>query len=559
MRRIKTTKDKEQTKDELLAEIARLKMELKKKKKYGLVWEEKMEDVVEMCKEKLPVLIEDKSKAISEAGEDELVNILIEGENYHALSALNYTHQGKIDVIYIDPPYNKGNKNVRDFRYNDDFVNKDDPYKHSKWISFMSQRLLFARKLLKDSGLIYISIDDKEFAQLKLILDQIFLDNNFLTTLIWRGMHTVRNSSKDFNKNTEYILVYAKNKSKLIISGDKKTYLREFGNKDNNYPHNDNDGKGKYKHDPIYARNFYTPYTFKFKNGTIWNAPRGNYPRYSIATLSELENNSEIVFTGNEPKAKRYLNKVAEGVPPNSLLDNSKVGFNKDGTTELIDMFGDKVFDQPKPSVLIKYLLKITSKHLLLNRNPIIIDFFAGSGTTGQAVMELNKEDGGKRKFILVTNNENNICTEVCYPRISKVIKGYKNIKGKNIEGLGGNLKYYKTEFVDAKQTDRNKKLLTEKATGMLCIKEDTYNEINTKNKHFRIFKNGKKFTGIIYDYMEIDSFKKFIKKIDGRFSVYIFSLGDDTFDEEFEDLGNKVKLSPVPEAIMRVYRRVFK
>jgi len=173
--------------------------------------------------------------------------------------------------------------------------------------------------------------------------------------------------------------------------------------------------------------------------------------------------------------------------------------------------------------------------------------------------MELNKEDSGERKFILVTNNENNICTEVCYPRISNVINGYYNIKREKIKGLGGKLKYYRTDFIEVSQTDKNKKLLTDKATDMLCIKEDTFDEIKTRNKYFRIFKSGSKYTGIIYDYLEIDAFKEFVNRIEGKFNVYIFSLGDDTFEEEFEDLSNKIKLFPIPEAIMRVYRRIFK
>lgn len=549
---------KEKTVEELQKEIVRLKKELKRKKKYGLVWEEKPEDVVEMCKEKLPILKEVKEKEIL-TDENQPMNILIEGDNYHALSALNYTHAGKIDVIYIDPPYNKGNKNVRDFKYNDDYVIKDDPYKHSKWLSFMQNRLKLAKKLLKETGIIFISIDDKEFTQLKCLMDEIFFDKNFLSVLIWRGMHTVRNSSKDFNHNTEYIIVYAKNKNKLINAGDSSTYLREFYDKSGNYPYDDNDGKGKYKLDPLYARNFYTPYKFTFKNGIEWEAPRGNYPRYAIETLENMENNKEIIFTGKEPKAKRYLNRVAEGVPPDTLLDSAKVGFNKDGTTELINMFGEKVFDQPKPKSLIKYLLNISSKKLLKNSRPIILDFFAGSGTLGHAILEMNKEEKTFRKFILCTDNENNICEEVTYKRISKSILGYVDIKNNIYPALKGNLKYYKTDFVDAEPTDKNKKKLTEEATEMLCIKEDTYEEVKTKNKSFRVFKNDKKYTGIIYDVMAIDDFKDFTKKIDEKFSVYIFSLSDDTYDEEFEDMKNKIKLSPIPEAILRVYRRIFK
>lgn len=541
------------TKEDLIKRVN----ELEKRKKYGLVWEDKPEEVVEMCKNKLPVLKEVKSKEII-TDKNKPVNLLIEGDNYHALSVLNYTHAKKIDVIYIDPPYNKGNINVRDFIYNDRIIDEEDPYRHSKWLSFMQKRLILAKNLMKNTGLIFISIDDIEMAKLRLLMDRIFTEQNFLATLVWRGMHTVRNSSKDFNKNTEYILCYARNKNALIESGNRNTYLRVPKDKTKSYPYNDREGKGPYKLDPIYARNYYKPYKYKFKNGIIWSAPRGNYPRYSLETLKKMEKKGEIVFTGKEPKAKRYLKNVQEGVPPDTLLDNKIVGFNKDGTSELLKMFSDKkVFDQPKPVSLIKYLQSIKNKKFHY-KNAIILDFMAGSGTTGQAILELNKEDGGNRKFILCTNNENKICTDVCYPRVKKVIKGYNNLKGENVEGLGGNLKYFKTDFVDAEPTDKNKIKLTQEATETLCIKEGTFEEV-LNQKDFMIFKNNDHYTGIIFNQLAIPKFKKMIKEIKGRFSIYVFSLSDETFDEEFADVRQKVKLSPIPEAILRVYRRIFR
>jgi len=187
-----------------------------------------------------------------------------------------------------------------------------------------------------------------------------------------------------------------------------------------------------------------------------------------------------------------------------------------------------------------------------------VLDFFAGSGTTGHAVFEMNKEDEGQRQFILCTNNENKICEEVTYPRIEKVIKGYKNTKIENIAGLGGNLKYFKTEFVDAESNDRNKIKLTKEVTEMLCIKEETF-EMVKGDEDFKIFKNTKYYTGIIFDQSAIEDFKKAIKDIKGSISVYVFSLTDEDFSEDFEDVKQKIKISPIPEAILRVYRRIFK
>lgn len=215
-------------------------------------------------------------------------------------------------------------------------------------------------------------------------------------------------------------------------------------------------------------------------------------------------------------------------------------------------IFGDVVFDYPKPTELIKDILKISS-----GQDSTILDFMAGSGTTGHAVLQLNNEDGGNRKFILCTNNENNIASDICYPRVSKIIQGYKNKDGENIVGLGGNLRYFHTAFVGAEPNDKNKEALTRQATEMLCMREDTFEPVEETNA-IKIFKNSKQYTGIIFDEDAIPILKKHIAKLGGLWSVYIFSLGNDTFEEEFGDMKQKIKLSPIPEAILKVYRRLF-
>jgi len=168
----------EWSKEELLREIKKLK----KRKKYGIVWEDKPEKVAELCKEKLPILSMDSSKEIG-TDSKQPVNILIEGDNYHALSVLNYTHKGKIDVIYIDPPYNRGNEG---FKYNDKIVDDEDPYRHSKWLSFIGKRLTLAKFVLKRNGLMFISVDENEFAQLKLLCDEVFGEKHFVACVTWR-------------------------------------------------------------------------------------------------------------------------------------------------------------------------------------------------------------------------------------------------------------------------------------------------------------------------------------------------------------------------------------
>ena len=213
-------------------------------------------------------------------------------------------------------------------------------------------------------------------------------------------------------------------------------------------------------------------------------------------------------------------------------------------------------FLSPKPTGLIKRCVEIGAK----DKDAIILDFFAGSGTTGHAVLDLNKEDKGNREFILCTNNENNICTEVCYPRVKKVIQSLvKESNGKLIKNMPGNLKYFKTDFVDAEPTDRNKRRLVNKSTEMLCLKEECFDELK-KGHEFKIFKNSQeKYLGIIYDDEGIDEFKKEAKKLKKKFIVYVFSLDDSAREEEFEDVTNLVELRPIPAVILNVYKRIFK
>jgi len=558
--------DKDLKIKKLEEEIERLKKELKTKKKYGLVWENKKEEVVEMCKEKLPVLKEVKEKEII-TDKDKPVNLLIEGDNYHALSVLNYTHAGKVDVIYIDPPYNTGNK---DFIFNDHYVDREDAYRHSKWLSFMEKRLKLAKDLLRDTGVIFISIDDNEVAQLKLLMDSknlgMFGENNLIGILKWK-----RKKQPSFLHNqiagvTEYILVYAKDincapklslekikgDTKPLFNPSNKESIRIFSK---GIKTKFNEGvikKGKYKIktmiieylNDVVVQNFRTQNDFRMK--AKFRDSQNNINKYIKDDL--------IFITKNKTLRREISEEEAETLKPitDLLLD---WGQNQDAFEELRNIFGGNiVFENPKPTLLIKNLIKSYSK----NKNEIVLDFFAGTGTTGHAVLELNKEDSGNRQFILCTNNENNICTDICYPRIKRVIEGYKNLKGEQVEGLGGNLKYFRTDFVDAEPSDKNKIKLTKQATEMLCIKEGTFEKV-IDNERFKIFKNSDHYTGIIWDQTAIPEFKKAIKDIKAKFSVYVFSLGNETFDEEFVDVKQKVQLSPIPEAILRVYRRIFR
>lgn len=560
---------------ELIKEID----QLRKRKKYGLVWEDKPENVVEQCKTELPVLEEVKRKEII-TDPDKPVNLLIEGDNYHALSVLNYTHKGKIDVIYIDPPYNTG---ARDWKYNNDYVDGEDPYRHTKWISMMYKRLKQSKLLLKKNGILVATIDNHEVHNLRHLLEEIFSDKDIVITVI---EHNHRGRAKNnFALTHEYaIWVLPKNIESITrkkeFSDNAVLNLRRTGQ---NSLREDRPtmfyGIIVDKNDKIIGvtnvlkdKNDIESLTVDKNHRIILPIDKEGTERrwyYGAERVINEKNSGNVFAKTNRGKTEIYFKFSGKPVRRKSVWIDPKYDSSSHGTGLLNKILGKDVFSFPKSIWAVKECIESATN----DQNALILDYFAGSGTTGHAVLELNKEDNGNRKFILCTNNELNgqetnlreqglsgkeiqshgICQAVTYPRIKKVIDGYVDI-----DGIPANLKYYKTSFVPADPTDKNRIALTEKATEMLCVKEDTFEEVKS-TKQFKVFRNKKRYTGIVFDYQAIDDFKKEIAKIDCKFSLYIFSLGDDTFDEEFEDMKKKVKLSPIPEAILRVYRRIFK
>ena len=224
-------------------------------------------------------------------------NLVIHGDNLHALKALLPRYANRVKCIYIDPPYNTGNEK---WVYNDNVnsplmqqwlaengpVDNEDLERHDKWLCMMWPRLHLLKELLADDGVIFVSIDDNEQHHLRMLMDEIFGEENFFASLTRRAMHTVRNSSKDFNLNADYVLAYARNKA--WHGKDKSRYIRYLSDKSSNYPYDAHDGRGKYKLDPLHARNYYKPYTFTFSNGTEWSPPSGSYPRYSQDRLRQM-------------------------------------------------------------------------------------------------------------------------------------------------------------------------------------------------------------------------------------------------------------------------------
>ena len=534
---------------------------LREHKKYGLVWEDKPEDVEERLRESLPVLREVKDKAILSDEPDAPNHILIEGDNLEALTALSYTHEGKIDVIYIDPPYNTGNK---DFVYNDSFVDTEDSYRHSKWLSFMNKRLKIAKKLLSDRGVIFISIDDNEQAQLKLLCDSIWGGRNFLAQVIWERAYAPINLKKHFSECHDYIICYAKNIENAVCNG-----LPRSDDANSKYKNPDNDPRGLWRTDnlavgPRVEAQVYeiiTPSGRKVMppEGYCWRLTKERFQEYVADNRIWFGENGDLV-----PAPKRFLSEVKNSMTPMTIWKYTEVGHSQDAMRALRDLFGGRVlFSYPKSVPLIERIVRLYSQ-----KDSTILDFFAGSGTTLHATMQLNAEDGGHRQCILVTNNENNICEEVTYERNKRVINGYTTPKGVEVAGLKANtLRYYKTDYISRDRTQKNMRDLVAAATDLLCIKEDLYEEQNTfgrfklKPQLARYFNNGKAHMLIIYREELIDEIAAEIKTMDFgkiRLKIYVFSPGRYPFTDNFREVEDKVELVALPAAIYDAYQKVL-
>ena len=543
---------------------------LRESKSYGLVWEDKPEAVEDKMQEELPVLKEVKERALISKDKDAPNHILIEGDNLEALTTLAYTHAGQIDVIYIDPPYNTGNK---DFVYNDSFVDREDTYRHSKWLSFMSRRLRIAKQLLSDKGVIFISIDDNEQAQLKLLCDEVFGEDNFVATIPWRKRTAKADVPHFLSQDYEWVLCYANIDFTAGIQKESRKY-----HETEDFP-----GKPWRVHDMSTQRtaaerpnsdftiiNPKTGEEYPVNPLAVWRITKDGFPQY----IKE----NRIVFPGDYDFLKiskpvlRYWKeddkaKSGErfGFTTVSSYINENVGMTQDGTKDVTNIFGEKAFGFPKPLSLIKFLLKISNPHF---KTLTLLDFFAGSGTTLHATMQLNAEDGGHRQCILVTNNENGICENVTYERNKRVIRGYTTPKGEHVAGLTGNtLRYYKTDFVPRKPNNRNKRNLVAAATDLLCIKNDVYQEQSVFGRHklkpaaARYFDDGRTQMLIIYNELAVDAFVRVIAGMEagGRIKVYVFSNNRYAYADNFESVADKVEVCALPAAIYDAYQKVLK
>lgn len=580
---------------------------LRSQKKYGLVWEDKPEDVEQRMLNEQPVLVEVPERAIISDDAEAPNHILIEGDNLEALTALSYTHAGMIDVIYIDPPYNTGNK---DFVYNDSFVDKEDGYRHSKWLSFMNKRLKIAKGLLSDKGVLFISIDDNEFAQLKMMCNEILGEGNHISTLATIMNLKGNQDEFGFAGTHEYTLVYCLSHDSCVLGqlpiaeeeldewqSDDKGYYKKGANLKStgiNAPREKRPNlfypilidkttkavstitqdefeliydKALKMHDEAYLSQL----RLKYENlGYIFLLPltsgKGMSWRWGIQKV-RAESDEIIVSTnGNDVSIYKKQRPQLGDMPskkPKSVFYKPEYS-SGNGKAELISVLGESLFGYPKPLQLIKDFLTIS-----YYKDARILDFFAGSGTTLHATMQLNAEDGGHRQCILATNNENGICENVTYERNRRVIQGYTTPKGEEVVGLThNNLRYYKTQLVSRDKTVKNLRLLTSLSTEYLCIRNDVYSEktfagrlINKQIARYFESASGKRRMLVIYHEEAIEALVQMIAtlpKFDDKLMVYVFSPNGYAYDDDFEDVSDKVKLCAIPDAILNAYRRVL-
>ena len=492
-------------------------------------------------------------------------------------------------------------------------------------MSFIEKRLILGKKLLAKHGVIFLSIDDNEYAQLKMLCDQVFSENNFITSIIWQSK-TGSSDAITIDTVTEYILVYAKSKNNarfLKNIGAHKT--KRFKHQDKHFAvrgpyYSDNLDRGGLRYSdslnfPILCPDGQTTYPNgrnEFKNdGWTWKWSKkkvewGIHNDFISFQKSSKKQSGWAVYYKNYLFVDNEDNRIERSLPFKNIISDIKTG---DGAKKIKEIFGYHAFKYAKPVELIVVLLRM----IKLPPNATILDFMAGTGTTGEAILEFNSHNSTSHKFILCTNNENNICTDICYPRIKKNILGYK-FKGaqritlyenklnvtdlKNIDavfedidelesknnpnydkfekkiedgslklygiryiddrksGLGGNLRYFKTAFVDADTTHAGKKKIANECIEMLCLKEACFDKYKSQ-RYYSVFTDGMKYFCVIYDYDGIKPFIKFMQKFQKSMTVYQFTLDDDPTSDDYEEILKFVTLKPIPAPILRIYREL--
>lgn len=529
----------------LQAEIDRLTTKLGKCQRPGYHFEPQQEDVRDQLNNQYPYFRQCFERSFWNDGTGTgRQNLLIKGENLHALYALSLKSGNKetVDVIYIDPPYNTG----KEFVYNDKRVDKENSKVHTSWMSFMRRRLYLARDLLKRDGVIYVSIDDNEVHRLRILMDDIFGEDNFVAQMIWQKSPNPNSQQKSISTVHEYVLCYARQKDNLSF--------RVKTNEDN---YKFEDEKGKYATEQLYNPRFRrTPtllYGIELPDGTIgyptpsidrgcWTCSEDTYKkRLAEGRIIFKETKTPVLQDENGNPLyyrvffKRYLDDTVTR-PSSLLLD---YGYSSTGTTNLKDAIGDNEFDYPKPVELIKHLISITNKA----DDITVLDFFGGSGTTAQAVSELNEEDGGNRRFILITNNENDIFDKITYERVKATNKN-------------NNVDVFVTELDDIPTSTTHEihagevYNLAKNLVQTIAIRHEM-SEIHktVDNEHFSIYsKNGRTYAFIwIFKRTSRNQLKQALSTITEPITLYGVSAGE---HPDYRDMFKELIIDTFPKSV---------
>lgn len=464
-------------------------------------------------------------------GDKESENMIIKGDNLLALKSLLPYYASSVKMIYIDPPYNTGNTS---WVYNDnmdsplikkwlnDTVNADDLSRSDKWLCMMYPRLKLLRELLKEDGVIFISIDDAEVAHLKMICDEIFGSENFVANVIWEKKFAPQNDAKWFSDNHDHILVYAKDK---IIW--RPILLARTEEQNNRYKNVDNDFRGVWSSSDLTVKTYNKDYDYPVEtpSGKIINPPKGRCWRTSKKNFLELVLDNRIWFGehgNNVPRLKRFLTDVS-GITPLTIWKHINVGHNQEAMQELRKIFIDDIpFNTPKPLRLLQHIIKLST-----SQDDIILDSFAGSGTTAHAVLEQNKEDGGNRKFILIETLD--YAKDITAERVKRVIEGY-SFSGKD-----------KTTLYEKKLTTTQ---ILKPQTMEKVSKEVTKSLEDEKLNYTKLEKTFKDNTLKVVGIKDIKSFKD---GIGGGFKYC--ELSEDIFDE-FGELNPNLTFNQIAKHI---------
>ena len=596
------------TYEEAIAEVARLRYRIHKLEGqggFGLVWEDRPESVEQLLLTEIPVLAADGTLDVAGAQPSESPHALIVGDNLHALHTLQATHRGLVDVIYIDPPYNTGNK---DFVYNDKYVDTEDTFRHSKWLSFMSKRLYLAKELLNESGMFFCSIDDNELASLRLLLDLVFGHENFINCISVFTKSSAGASGggedKKFKKNIEYLLVYAKDREHwsmnqiyeernlveviaeksdagksfeyrqvLVKAGEKKKFgetLDGSGNPIVIFQHTGYEMKsvrqlakeeGLMEID-IYIKcfgqihritNAQTSIRTRVNEATnndpglfsIEYVPRSGKSKGKLAT-SWYYKNDLVVWLSDvaEKKGSRVIKREKIGTLWSDLSWN---GLSAEG--------GVKFENGKKPVKFLKRVLGLCTKE-----NALVLDFFAGSGTTAQAVMELNMEDGGQRRAIIVTNNESGICDKVTYPRVKGVLTG-NLANGRTMPPLAGSLAYFRTDFIARRKSlDRMRSDISKHTIDLVAIKEGASRTKAKDDDLTMLFGRGKSVavvTSLYPDHAALRADADKVARSGDTRHAYLFTWSDQGIENETIKSWSGWQVEPLPAEMLAALRRL--